>query len=225
MNHFFSIAFFTLLTVAPVQAATTYKQDIPDAIPKNIRDLISESISKAYTRLFSDGGVLECIDKNSKIDYIDTPTVEKHYGKDFVKTGKLFKTQFEIMIQHVKNGAELPPIKITVGNVDNFAYGWGHYGLVHTSRGNGFVQWHGGFEVELNSAKFLSGDSSDVWGGLIAHEMLHNMMHAHEDPNKVGIEKAYAATVFINTAQNCVTNAKDLRDYAGTHRCGGRTSK
>ena len=191
-------------------------------MPDKVKKFFQEAVSKAYTRLFNDDGVIRCIEKNTRIDYVDPKSVTEHHGKPFLDAGILFKTQLRIFRQHIVNGANLPPIKITQKYVDGKAWAWAHYGLVHTSEVTGRVFWHGAFDVALNIAKIVEGQSTDVWAGIIAHEMLHNMMHAHLNPATYGSEKAYAPDVLINTAQNCISAADDFRDYASNYRCGGR---
>ncbi len=222
MPFFAHITLLTLLLTLPVHGASTYKESYPDEMPENVKTFFKEAVSKAYTRMFSDGGVLRCVDKNARMDYVDPKTVTEHHGKAFLDAGILYKTQIRIFGAHVSNGAELPPIKVMQGYKEGFAYAWAHYGLVHTTEKEGRLFWHGGFEVTINSAKILDAASSDVWAGVMAHEMLHNMMHAHERAEDVGQDKAYAGDILINTMQNCVTDAADLRNYSGTYRCGGR---
>ncbi len=217
-----SVLFMTLLAQAQILGATTFKENFPEEFSAEMKKFFHEVNAKAYTRLFSDDKVAQCIAKNTRIDYVDPTTVTEHHGKEYLAAGGLFKTQMTIFRQHIKNGADLPDINIKLGYKDGFAYAWAHYGLVWADEVPGRMFWHGKFEVTINAAKLLENDSTDVWAGVMAHEMLHNLMHAHEDAAKVGQEKAYANDILINTAQNCIVNHQDVRNYAGTYRCGGR---
>lgn len=226
MIRFTPIALIVLIFSAQSQASK-YTVEWPDEkeLGKGApRDFYKKAINKAYTRLFADDDVLKCIYKIAKTDFVDKETVIEHHGEDFYKNGKLFKTQIENLKHHHNTGHDLPDIQITTGFEDSFAWAWGKLGLVHTIQEEKSWSWKGKFVVQLNRDKFLQGDT-DVWAGLIAHEMLHNMMHTHEDGRKVGLEKAYSSDILINAAQNCVVNASDVRDHASTNRCGGREAK
>jgi hypothetical protein len=221
MSPFKRLGLIFLLVSLPSYSAVSYRETYPDEMPAYIKKHYQEAVSKAYQRLFNDGAVLRCIESNTKHDYLDAQSVLEHSDNKLVD-GSLFRNQIGIIRQHIKNGTDLAPIKIIQKFEDSFAYAWAHYGLAYTAEIPGRVFLHGGFEVAVNIAKIADGASTDVWGGVIAHEMLHNLMHAHPNPQEVGLEKAYATDILINAAQNCVTNANDPRDYSSRFRCGGR---
>ncbi len=226
MSYFVRLTLFVMVLVLPTQAVTVqFQANYPREMPELIRRIFQEATEKAYSRLFASPEVSRCISQNTRIGYIDPPTVEARNGREFFDAGKLFDEQIRVMRQHVTNKVGLPPITFTqVFDDKTFAYAWAHYGLVWTTAIPGRVFWHGAFEMTINVAKILDGDV-DVWAGIIAHEMLHNMMHAHQNPAEVGIEHAYRSEVLINTAQNCITRAVEPRNYASAHRCGGREPK
>lgn len=207
----------------PAQGAKVrFEAHFPKDTLSEVEKYFREATERAYTRLFADADVSRCISQNTTWGYVDNELVESHNGKEFLNAGKLFDEQIRVMRQHVNNEAELPPITFYQHFDEKiFAWAWAELGKAWTTADARKVYWHGGFEVTLNLAKVPEGNL-DVWAGIIAHEMLHNLMHSHEDPKTVGIEKAYRKEVLINTAQNCVVNAKDLRNYASTNRCGGR---
>jgi hypothetical protein len=94
--------------------------------------------------------------------------------------------------------------------------------LVYNQRTND-VEMEGGFEIQLNAYWATTNDrrnSYDVWGGVIAHEMLHNLGHGHDNP------QSYDDRWPINVMDRCVTYNGN---YRGGYReynwlCGGRLS-
>ena len=102
-------------------------------------------------------------------------------------------------------------------------WAWGPYSTVtinYDPESDGVVA-AGGFDVWLNAYWATTTDARnrpEVWGGVIAHEMLHNLGHAHG-------KDEYDDRWQINVFDRCVTYDGK---YAGGYRqhkwlCGGRT--
>lgn len=103
---------------------------------------------------------------------------------------------------------------------------WGQADLATISIITNDGHWtvEGRFEVQLNQYLLATGGRFDdpiTWGGVIAHEMLHNLGHSHE---KGEYNDGNAITLF----ENCL-NGRGNYDGNGHRRidwqCGGRATK
>jgi len=91
------------------------------------------------------------------------------------------------------------------------------------------VRLTGSFDLLLNAYWATTRDARnthDVWGGVIAHEMLHNVGHSHPSPEQVGNLAAYSDSWPINILDRCVTHNGRYRGGYRTYQwlCGGRIS-
>ncbi len=207
--------------------ASSYNETFDDDFSDSQKQIIYTAIQKAYTGLFADRSVFNCVARNTRFEVVDTDSLVRIYGEPGRGLGgTLWDRQFNSFSQFVAADAALPDIHIGYfSDSETFAGGYANYGKVYTTvAANGNHVWRGKFEITLNSAKLQGEVSVASWAGLIAHEMLHNLGHAHPAASDVGLDAAYSRDYRINSVQSCVqAAAAGYPDYHATEmRCGGR---
>lgn len=225
MNHLFLALLVVPILLTTSAGASSYNETFDEDFSDAQEVFLYTAIQKAYTGLFADRRVYDCIYRVARTESLDPVKVSEIHGDAWLRTGKMFQYQWGVFSAFVRSNANLPNIHIKYAYDDTtFAGGWANYGKVHTSvdKDTGNYRWHGTFEVAINTAKIGGPQSYENWAGLIAHEMLHNLMHAHPSAADVGQAAAYSSDFLINAAQSCV--ATYGRTYANppVHRCGGR---
>ncbi len=213
--------------VTPMAWPSTYNESFDERFNDSQKKFLYTAIQKAYTGLFADRQVFNCVYRNANREMVDTDSLVRIYGESGRSlAGTLWDRQFNVFSTFVAANNILPDIHIGYfSDADTFAGGYANYGKVYTSKAsNGNFQWNGKFEITINSAKLQGSQSIASWAGLIAHEMLHNLSNAHPSPKDVGLEQAYTRNLVINSVQSCVQAAAD--GYPNVHapemRCGGR---
>jgi len=215
-----------LLLGTQASLASEYKEFFEEAFTDDQETFFRSAIQVAYQRLFADREVFACIFKVAKFEPVDETTIKEFHGENWLASGKLFTAQRDVFFKMVQQNQRLPSISLLwSSDADSFAYGYAHYGKVRTEHLKDIdkLTWKGTFEVKLNVAKLDVNKDIDSWAGLIGHEMLHNLMHAHPNPKDVGLETAYSRDYLINAAQDCIASKGRIAgQFALNNRCGGR---
>jgi len=224
---FFLIA-LSLCATSPVLLASDYNESFDDRFDNSQKQFLYSAIQKAYTGMFADRKVFDCVYQNAKFEQVDNEALLKFYTQELLDRtkGRMWQMQFGLFESFVKYNQDLPDIHIAYFNdAKTFASGYANLGKVNTAKtSDGKLRWYGKFEVTINAAQLQGEQSMASWAGLIAHEMLHNLSNAHPSPDAVGMEKAYTRDLVINALQSCVQAqaAGYPTQHAPEKRCGGR---
>jgi hypothetical protein len=129
----------------------------------------------------------------------------------------------EYQLLSLQGGSFQPPLHIRWGFEEGAAW-WGRanlgtVALIYDPDSDG-VKLEGEFEIQLNAYWATTRDARHtlpVWGGVVAHEMLHNLGHGH------GVNE-YDDRWPINILDRCVTHQGRYRGGYRQYRwlCGGR---
>lgn len=193
------------------------------AVPRVVRadDLSAEELE--FLQRATRFAVLNLTSRAVKLCLGRTATTQplSDFGNGFYdnRDGGLIAHQLDLW-DHEAASHRLPLIHFSVYYAEDFSYARAPLDVVRAGIG-GFT---GGFQIKINRYNLSRNRDVAVWGGVIAHEMLHNLSHIHPDPNRVGLKAAYSDDYVINAFQNCVSYQGNYRgsNIASTYRCGGR---